>query len=246
MVSMEVCANSVESAIEAQKGGALRVELCDNLLEGGTTASYAQIKLTKELVSISVYPIIRPRGGDFLYSELEFELMKTDIATCKKLNCEGVVFGILTASGEVDFERCKVLLAHAKPMKATFHRAFDMVNDQFKALEQIIELGFERILTSGAETSALEGAERIEKLIQRSGGRIVIMPGAGISIHNIAELIAKTGAKEFHGSAKAPVASAMTYCNPKLNMGGNRDEFVVEVTSALTVKNLIELANSAE
>lgn len=243
---MEVCANSVASAIEAEKGGAIRVELCDNLLEGGTTPSYAQIKLAKKSVSIAVYPIIRPRGGDFLYSDLEIEIMKADIAVCKELKCEGVVFGILTADGQVDIERCSALIAAAKPMKATFHRAFDMVSDQFSALEQIIELGFERILTSGAENSAMDGLERISSLIELAAGRIIIMPGAGVSIHNIAEIISKTGAKEFHGSAKLPVASEMSYRNPKLNMGGDRDEFVVEVTNALTVKNLIELANSAE
>ena len=138
---MEVCANSVRSALAAQEGGAIRVELCDNLPEGGTTPSYATIALAKKMLSIKVYPIIRPRGGDFLYSDLEFDLMKEDIKICKSLNCDGVVIGILKADGSVDKERCAELIAAAKPMPVTFHRAFDMSNDLEKALEDIIELG---------------------------------------------------------------------------------------------------------
>ena len=168
---MEVCANSVRSALAAQRGGAIRVELCDNLLEGGTTPSYAQIKVAKELLSIQVYPIIRPRGGDFLYDDLEFSLMKADITLCRSLKCDGVVFGILKADGSVDMERCAELIELAKPMKATFRRAFDMSHHLEIALENIIELGFERILTSGGVASALKGASVISKLIEQAAGR---------------------------------------------------------------------------
>lgn len=243
MVNMEVCANSLESALAAQKGGAIRVELCDNLPEGGTTPSYAQIALAKKTLSIKVYPIIRPRGGDFLYSELEFNLMKTDIKTCKALNCDGVVIGILKADGSIDKERCAELIELANPMPVTFHRAFDMSYDLETSLEAIISLGCERILTSGGESSAINGAEMIAKLIKQAAGRIIIMPGAGINADNIAKLITTTGASEFHASARHVVKSNMIYKNPRLNMGSTADEFSYDLTDADTVKKLIELAN---
>lgn len=242
---MEVCANSLRSALAAQQGGAIRVELCDNLPEGGTTPSYAQIAMAKKMLSIKVYPIIRPRGGDFLYSDLEFEIMKTDIETCKSLNCDGVVIGILKADGSVDMDRCATLIAVAAPMPVTFHRAFDMSNDLEKALEDIISLGCERILTSGGESSAIKGAATIAKLIKLSEGRITIMPGAGVSTSNITELIQTTGATEFHASAKYPVKSKMLFRNPRLSMGTTTDEFSYDLTNAETVRKIIELANTA-
>lgn len=245
MVNMEVCANSLESALAAQKGGAIRVELCDNLPEGGTTPSYAQIALAKQKLHIKVYPIIRPRGGDFLYSDLEFELMKTDIKTCKSLNCDGIVIGILKADGSVDRNRCAELIALAAPMPVTFHRAFDMCNDLQKALEDIIELGCERILTSGGESSALKGAETIARLIEQANGRIIIMPGAGVSTDNIRTIIQTTGATEFHASAKQAVKSLMQFRNSRLNMGTIKDEFSYDLTNSQTVNTLIKLANTS-
>ena len=243
MVKMEVCANSVASALAAQEGGAVRVELCDNLPEGGTTPSYAQISLAKRLLSIKVYPIIRPRGGDFLYSDLEFELMKEDIRTCKSLNCDGVVFGILNADGTIDVERCATLIAIAKPLPVTFHRAFDMTNDLFQALEDIISLGCERILTSGGKSSALEGADVIAQLVANAAGRIAIMPGAGINTANINRLISATGASEFHASARSMVESKMHFRNPALAMGSEGDEFQYSVTDQIIVTELIARAN---
>ncbi|ATP56570.1 copper homeostasis protein CutC [Pedobacter ginsengisoli] len=243
MVNMEVCANSVRSALAAQEGGAIRVELCDNLPEGGTTPSYSTIALAKKMLSIKVYPIIRPRGGDFLYSDLEFNLMKDDIKICKSLNCDGVVIGILKADGSVDKERCAELIAEAKPMPVTFHRAFDMSNDMEKALEDIIELGCERILTSGGEASAIKGADMLARLIKQADGRIIIMPGAGVSAANIADIIKLTGAKEFHASARHAVKSEMQFRNPRLSMGSVADEFSYDLTDSETVKNLISLAN---
>lgn len=240
---MEVCANSVRSALAAQEGGAIRVELCDNLPEGGTTPSYSTIALAKKMLSIKVYPIIRPRGGDFLYSDLEFNLMKEDIKICKSLNCDGVVIGILKADGSVDMERCAELIAEAKPMPVTFHRAFDMSNDMEKALEDIIELGCERILTSGGEASAIKGADMLARLIKQAGGRIIIMPGAGVSSTNITDIIKLTGAREFHASAKHAVKSEMKFRNPRLSMGSVADEFSYDLTDSETVKNLISLAN---
>lgn len=244
MISMEVCANSLRSALAAQAGGAVRVELCDNLPEGGTTPSYAQISLAKKLLHIQVYPIIRPRGGDFLYSDLEFELMKEDIKMCAELKCDGVVIGILKADGSIDQARCSELISLAGDMQVTFHRAFDMSNDLFKSLEEIIELGCVRILSSGAESSALKGADTLRKLIAQASERISIMPGAGINIHNIADVIKFTGAREFHASAKSSVSSNMHFRNPRLNMGTEADEFSYELTNSATVLELIGLANS--
>jgi copper homeostasis protein len=243
MIQMEVCANSVASAIAAQEGGAIRVELCDNLQDGGTTPSYAQIKLAKELLNIKIYPIIRPRGGDFLYSDLEYKLMETDIKLCKSLNCDGVVIGILKADGSIDKERCAALVELAKPMKVTFHRAFDSCNDLEKALEDIIDIGCERILSSGGKVNALDGAERIKALIKLAAGRISIMPGAGIRENNVADIISVTGAIEFHSTAKSPVKSNMQFKNLEVTMGVAADEYSFELTDATVVKSLIDKAN---
>jgi copper homeostasis protein len=245
MVNMEVCANSVSSAIAAEKGGAIRVELCDNLLDGGTTPSYAQIKLAKELLDIEVYPIIRPRGGDFLYDDLEFAIMREDILMCKNLDCDGVVIGILTADGQVDKDRCAELILLARPMKVTFHRAFDMCADLFTGLEDIITLGCERILTSGGKASALAGAEVINQLVIQARDRIIIMAGAGISTDNISQIIEQTDVREFHGSARKTSSSRMTFKNETINMGGVADEYSYSLTDSAVVKNLIDLANSS-
>ena len=246
MIEMEVCANSVTSAIEAQLGGAKRVELCASLTEGGTTPSYSEIVMAKKMLDIEVYPIIRPRGGDFLYSALEFELMKEDVRLCKSLNCEGISTGILTTDGKVDKVRCAELFELASPMKVTFHRAFDMTDNLEEALEDLISLGAVRVLTSGGKSSALVGSAVLEKLIQQAAGRISIMPGAGVNTGNIADIISLTGAKEFHASARLAVSSAMTYRNEELNMGADADEYSTTLTNAGLVKKLLELANSAE
>jgi len=243
---MEVCANSVSSALAAEAGGAIRVELCDNLPEGGTTPSYAQIKLAKKLLKIKVYPIIRPRGGDFLYSDVEFELMKEDIMICRSLNCDGIVIGILKSDGSIDVKRCRELVELAGPMGVTFHRAFDMCSSLERGLEDIIGIGCERVLTSGAEASAVQGASVIRTLINQAAGRITIMPGAGISIKNIESLIYATGAKEFHASARSSVDSGMQFRNQSLAMGTESDEFSYSLTNTETVKKLIELANQVQ
>ncbi|MFD2585277.1 copper homeostasis protein CutC [Pedobacter vanadiisoli] len=238
---LEVCANSYTSALAAQNGGAKRVEFCDNLAEGGTTPSYAQISLAKKNLSIEVWPIIRPRGGDFLYSDIEFELMKEDIKICKSLNCEGVVIGILKADGTIDKERCAELIELAKPMDVAFHRAFDMSNDMDQALEDLISLKIKRVLSSGGASSAIIGAEKLAELIKKANGRITIMPGAGINETNIQQLIDKTGATQFHASAKEFVASKMTFRNNESKMGSIEDEYRYELTSVEKVKALTEI-----
>ncbi len=245
MIKMEVCANSLSSALAAQQGGASRVELCDNLPEGGTTPSYAQIALCKKMLHIEVYPIIRPRGGDFLYNDLEFELMKEDIKICKALNCDGIVIGLLLEDGRIDKERCKILVELASPLPVTFHRAFDRSNDLEKALEDVIETGCVRILSSGGSSSALKGVQMLSKLIRQAGERISIMPGAGITEDNIQEIISLTAAVEFHASARKTVHSQMTFCNSAATMSSGTEEYPYMLTDAEIVKNMILQANKA-
>ncbi|MEP7255514.1 MAG: copper homeostasis protein CutC [Ferruginibacter sp.] len=210
---LEVIGFNIESCQLAQAAGADRIELCDNPGDGGTTPSYGFIKAAREKLQIALFPIIRPRGGDFLYSDEEFEIMKADVKACKELGCDGVVIGILNAEGIVDKERCSQLVKLAYPLGVTFHRAFDRVNDASKALEDIIEIGFERILTSGLKPTAPEGAETIAKLIKQADGRIIIMPGSGVRSDNIIELAKKTGATEFHTSSRMNIDSKMRYTN---------------------------------
>lgn len=236
---LEVCANSYRSALAAQLGGAARVELCDNLAEGGTTPSYAQILLSKKKLQIEIWPIIRPRGGDFLYDDIEFELMLEDIKICKSLNCDGIVTGILTANGEIDMERIGRVILEAKPMKVAFHRAFDMCRDKEKALEELIDLGVVRVLSSGGASSALAGSDALTKLVKQANGRITIMPGAGITENNIREIMQKTGAKEFHASAKAPVKSNMIFRNTDAKMGSVADEYEYELTLKENVAGIV-------
>lgn len=241
---LEICANSFASALAAEKGGANRVELCENMAEGGTTPSYAQIKMCKERLSIEVWPIIRPRGGDFLYSDDEFELMKEDIKICKSMECDGVVIGILLPNGNVDKERCVKLIELAKPMPVSFHRAFDMSNDLENALEDLIEIGFVRVLTSGGAENASNGIAKIFKLVAQANGRIEIMPGAGINPNNIKEIASKTSAQNFHSSARVAIKSKMEYRNQTTKMGSVKDEYQYEQTSVELVEQMVERIRS--
>jgi copper homeostasis protein len=247
MITLEVCANSVTSALAAQQGGATRVELCDNLREGGTTPSYAQILNTRKLLKIDLNILIRPRAGDFLYSDLEFELMQMDITNCSILGCDGIVIGILKSDGRVDKERCAKLinLAKGSGLSVTFHRAFDMCRDYFEALEDIIALGCDRILTSGGKSTAMEGANTLAHLVSQAAGRISIMPGSGINETNIADLVQYTGAIEFHTSAKAQVDSKMEYHNENILLHGSGEEYIIQQTDAELVKRIITAANGA-
>ena len=244
---IEICTNSVTSCLEAQKGGAYRVELCAGIPEGGTTPSYGEIAVAREMLSIKLNVIIRPRGGDFLYSDVEHQAMLRDIEIAKELGVDGVVIGCLTADGEIDIERNKELIDAAKGMNVTFHRAFDMCKDPFKSLEQIISLGCERILTSGQQPTAIEGVSLLKELVEKAGNRIIIMPGSGVNEDNIETLAKETNAKEFHFSAREPIDSKMIYRNPDLKMGGtvvSIDEYAQNVTSADKVKRTIEKLKS--
>lgn len=216
-LKLEIIGFNIESCLAAQEAGASRIELCAGPGEGGTTPSYAFIKEAREKLEIDLYVMIRPRGGDFLYSDDDFEIMKNDVAICKQLGCDGIVTGILTTDGKVDKKRCKELIELAYPLEATFHRAFDRVADPFEALEDIIELRFERILTSGLKPKAIEGLEILSKLIKQSDDRIVIMPGSGIIAENIITIAESTAAKEFHSSASFVKQSEMKFKNTEMN-----------------------------
>ena len=223
---LEVCCYSVESALVAQDAGADRIELCADASVGGTTPSYSAIELASAKLNISLHVIIRPRGGDFLYSADEFTLMQRDIEICKKLKCDGIVFGILTADGFVDVGRTRTLVQAANPMSVTFHRAFDMTNNAAEALEVAIACGCDRLLTSGHRNSAVEGRDEIQQLVAQAAERIVIMPGAGVRSDNIVELAQHTGAVEFHSSARMMAPSKMRYRNPNVSVGGaGNDEY---------------------
>ena len=211
---IEVATSDFLTTKSAVEGGADRIELCANLAEGGTTPSYAHIKKCREAFSIPLFPIIRPRGGDFLYGDSEFEIITKDVLLCKQLNCDGVVVGFLTKDGTVDQKKTELIVKLAYPMEVTFHRAFDRCKDPFAALESIIEAGCQRILTSGQQQKAIDGIELIKQLIVAADNRIVLMPGSGITPDNIRMISEATGAVEFHGALRNSKASEMDFVHP--------------------------------
>ena len=240
--SLEVCAISLASALAAQKGGAYRVELCDNLYEGGTTPSHGCIKLAREKLHIKLNVLIRPRGGDFLYSEDEMEIIQRDIQYCKRTGIDGVVVGFLTPDGEVDTDRTEEITKVAHPMSVTFHRAFDVCRDPYEALEKLIDLQVDRILTSGQRNTAPEGVELIAELVKRAGDRGIVMPGAGLNPANIKDVHKQVQAKEYHASLQSDVESGMRYRKPGVFMGGISAilEFSVRRTDPEKVKRFID------
>jgi len=215
-MKLEIIGFNIESCTAAQAAGADRIELCAGPGEGGTTPSYTFIQVAREKLQIDLYVMIRPRGGDFLYSDEDFEIMKKDVAVCKKLGCDGIVTGILKADGSVDKKRCKELIELAYPLEATFHRAFDRVKDPFEALEDVIESGFERILTSGLKPKVVESTDLLAKLIKQADERIIIMPGSGVNADNIISIAESAGATEFHSSATVSKESDMKFINVQM------------------------------
>jgi copper homeostasis protein len=212
---IEIATNDFVTTKAAVDGGADRIELCAALSEGGITPSYGMIKNCREAFTTQLFPIIRPRGGDFLYTEQEFMVMMDDVKKCKELGCDGVVIGLLNKQGNVDAERTARLIEEAYPLKITFHRAFDRCNDPFFAMEQLIKLGCERILTSGQKPNVMDGLELVKQLISAANGRIIIMPGSGVRKENIQELAKITGAIEFHSSLRGKVSSQMDFIHPE-------------------------------
>ncbi len=208
---IEIASSDFATTKSAVEGGADRIELCANLAEGGTTPSYGTIKQCREAFDISLYPIIRPRGGDFLFTKDEFEIMLLDVKLCKQLGCHGIVIGLLNMDGTIDLIRTAQLIEAAYPLGVTFHRAFDRCKDPFKAIEQLIEIGCERILTSGQQPSVVDGIELVAELNKVADDRIIIMPGSGVRKENIKMLAEKTGCTEFHSSLRGKERSKMGF-----------------------------------
>ncbi len=242
-MTIEIVVYNIESALRAQEGGADRIELCDNPAEGGTTPSFGIIEAVRQNFNMDLFVMIRPRGGDFHYSNYEFHSMKRDIDQCQKISVDGVVFGILNVDGTLDKKRCKELIARARPLKVTCHRAFDMTRDPMEALEDCIEAGFDRILTAGHQKTAIEGVDLIAELIKRAAGRIAIMPGSGVNETNAKELVQKTGATEIHFSAVSMIDSRMQYRNPNIvGMGSTEgSEFSYRTVDAELVRRIRKL-----
>lgn len=243
-IQIEVCANSVQSALAAQQGGASRVELCDNLLEGGTTPSAGAIKLARKLLQIELNVILRPRGGDFNYSNEEFEIIKEDLKMCKDLGVDGVVIGFLLPDGCIDTEKTLEIVQLARPMSVTFHRAFDMCCNPFDALKKLQNCGVDRILTSGLKNKAIDGATLLRELVSKAQSKPIIMPGSGINETNIEQLKQQTGASEFHVSGRKTVQSKMKFKREHINMGGHPDvaEFEISVTDSNRIQKIVTLA----
>ncbi|CAG09357.1 unnamed protein product, partial [Tetraodon nigroviridis] len=268
---MEVCVDSVESAVNAERGGAGRLELCSSLTEGGLTPSLGLLQVVKEYVKIPVYVMVRPRGGDFLYSDQEVQVMRKDIELMKRHGADGLVLGALTEDGRVDAELCMELLGAARPLPVTFHRAFDMAHDPVVTLETLVSLGFQRVLTSGCDTSALEGLPVIKRLVDQAKERILIMPGesefpfytyylifvclldvlllisgGGITERNLLRILEGSGAQEFHCSARSSKDSAMKFRNNSVAMGASfsAPEYSLKVADVSKIRTLNAIARN--
>lgn len=218
-VILEICADSVESAVAAENGGASRIELCSGLLEGGISPSAGLISTVRSRLAIDVCVMIRPRGGDFCYSAGEFEAMEQDVLTAKQLGANGIVFGILKEDGDIDVRRASHLVEIARPMKSTFHRAFDMSRELSKSLAHVIQTGADRVLTSGGEQNVEDGLPVIANLVRVAGSRIAIMAGGGVRESNVHRIIEETGVREIHASVRVQVPSPMHYRNERISMG---------------------------
>lgn len=243
---LEICSDSVESALIAQEAGADRIELCTSLIEGGITPSYATILAAKEELRIPLHVLIRPRNGDFLYSNQEYEIMKKEVDFCRQSGVDGVVFGILMSDGSVDYERTISLVDRSWPMSVTFHRAFDLCREPEKGLEDIIGCGAHRVLTSGQKNTAAEGTDLIGRLVGISAGRIIVMPGSGLNDSNIKDVAEKTGAAEFHLSARKEINGMMHYMKKGISMSGNPSmpEYSRKIADADKINKIRQILSS--
>jgi copper homeostasis protein len=213
-VTIEVCAFNLESCINAEKGGAGRIELCGNPTEGGTTPAPGVLIQARNLVNIKLYPIIRPRGGYYFYSADEIESIHQDILFCKNIGCDGISIGAQKIDGRLDLDLCKRFVEWAYPMKASLNKAFDLSPDLQESLEVAIDSGFERVLTSGAKKAAIDALDILGALMKQAGERIIIMPGCGLRSYNVAEIAKATNAREYHSAARIDIANPLTYQNP--------------------------------
>lgn len=241
-VLVEACVDSVTSALAAQRGGASRIELCDNLVEGGTTPSAGTIALCRDRLRIPIYVMIRPRGGDFCYSTVELDVMRRDIVAAHALGADGVVLGLLRPDGTVDRRRTRALIALARPLDVTFHRAIDVSRDPIAALDDLLALGVDRVLTSGQSRTALAGARVIAALVERAAGRLEVLAGGGVDETNAREVVARTGVREIHVRGTSPAKSAMRYKSRRVRMGGAAppDEFTLPVTDARRIRRIVQ------
>ncbi len=245
-LAVEVCVDSIESAIAAERGGAQRVELCSDLVEGGITPSAGLIATIRKKISIGLYTMVRPRAGDFYYDADEFAVMQRDVLMAKQLGADGVVFGILGIDAEVDITRTRQLVDLARPMRSTFHRAFDMSANLQRSLESVIATGADRILTSGAKQTALEGTIMLRNLVEAAAGRVIIMACGGINAENVRVLVEKTGVREIHAGLRRSLSSPMLHRNDNISLGtvdgGEYQRFVVRKD---TVEQLVREAHQS-
>jgi copper homeostasis protein len=218
-MALEICVESVHSAVAAEAGGAQRVELCSALSEGGLTPSLGLIRAVCSRLDIGVHVMIRPRGGDFLYSEEELAVMRSDIEEAARCGADGVVLGVLTAEGEVDVERTRALVELAQPMEVTFHRAIDTTRDLERSLEDVISTGAVRVLTAGGEQTAMLGRARIRAMVRQAAGRICVMAGGGVRAANVQEIIQATGGTDFHAALRTSLPSPMKFQGHKVRLG---------------------------
>ena len=241
---LEIATSDFETTRSAVEGGADRIELCANLNEGGTTPSYGTIYQCRENFDVLLYPIIRPRGGDFLYTDDEFEIMLHDVKLCKQSGCDGIVIGLLNEDGTIDIKRTAALVDIAYPMGVTFHRAFDRCRNAFEALEQLVQIGCERILTSGQQATVNEGMELIAELNKIADHRIIIMPGSGVRKENIKLLAEKTGCKEFHSSLRSKAKSKMDFIHPAFE--NSAESYMNNSIDAFEVSALKKILSESE
>ena len=241
MTAVEICVDSPDGVLAAAAGGAQRSELCANLALGGTTPSAGAMRVAAECTSIEIVCLVRPRGGDFLYTSMEFEAMQADVIAARDAGLAGVAIGCLRADGSVDAERCARLIELAGELKTCFHRAFDVTSDAHAALEQLIALGFDRVLSSGQEPTAEQGAALLRDLVRQAGDRIDVVPAGGIRPHNVLRVVRETGADQIHCSALSVTDSAMQYRNPRVAMGSSSAgaEYQAALTDAVRVRAIV-------
>jgi copper homeostasis protein len=243
-IALEICLESVDSVIASDLGGAQRVELCANLLEGGTTPSAGAIRAARENTKIAINVMIRPRGGDFLYTDAEFASMQHDIRIAKELGSDGIVLGLLRPDGTVDVERTRQLVELAKPLPVTFHRAIDVSRDLLEALEDVISAGAARVLTSGGQPTVVDGAAMVARMVEVAKDRIIVMPGCGIRPDNMLSILETTGAREVHIALQEEMPSGMKFRKAEIPMGGvDGREYVRFVTPQDAVRNVVEILN---
>lgn len=240
---VEACVDSVESALAAARGGAHRIELCANLIEGGTTPSAGTLAVCRAALDIPIFVLVRPRGGDFLYSAAERAVMLEDIHRAKAAGAHGIVTGVLSADGAIDVDHSHELIAAARPLPVTFHRAFDVCRDASSALETLVALGVERVLTSGQAATAPEGAETIARLVRQAAGRIGVLPGGGVTPDNVAALVRATGVTEVHLTGAAVHHSGMTFRATRVVIGAPAPvtEYEWQLTDAEQIRRVVEM-----